>query len=268
MWGRSVFDNIRRFLQFQLTVNVVALVITFLAAVTRRKAPLNAVMMLWVNLIMDTMGALALGTEAPSTELLSRKPYKRDASLINNVMWRNILIQSFFQIALLAYLLSEKGAADFSIENGTIEHTSMVFNTFVFCQIFNEFNARSIGDDYNVFRGVFQNPIFLGIIVVTVITQYLLISYCGEFVGSVPLSEDVWKKSILLGALSFPVGHLMRFVPVQENLDDYAESNFASQEPINKKASSPFSFSQIVWLASIGLICTQVYQEFGNAWGI
>ena len=117
IWGRSVFDNIRKFLQFQLTVNVVALTVTFISAVFGFDPPLNAVMMLWVNLIMDTMGALALGifvsmhshthtfvvdycyhcpltgTEPPSPSLLNRRPYKRDASLISNVMWRNILVQ-------------------------------------------------------------------------------------------------------------------------------------------------------------------------------
>src|SRR5690348_14365311 len=105
MWGRSVFDNIRKFLQFQLTVNVVALTLTFISAVTGNEPPLNAVMMLWVNLIMDTMGALALGTEPPSPTLLQRMPYKRNASLINNKMLRHIIIQFIFQMALLCYLL-------------------------------------------------------------------------------------------------------------------------------------------------------------------
>ena len=109
MWGRSVFDNIRKFLQFQLTVNAVALTLTFLSAFTSYEPPLNAVMMLWVNLIMDTMGALALGTEPPSKTLLSRKPYKRDASLISKKMIRNITVQFFFQMAVLAYLLFPAG---------------------------------------------------------------------------------------------------------------------------------------------------------------
>ena len=77
MWGRSVYDNIRRFLQFQLTVNVVALLTVFIGAVAGYPPALNAVMMLWVNLIMDTLGALALGTEAPTPDLLDRKPYMR-----------------------------------------------------------------------------------------------------------------------------------------------------------------------------------------------
>jgi len=99
-WGRSVFDNIRKFLQFQLTVNVVALTVTFVSAYLGQEPPLNAVMMLWVNLIMDTLGALALGTETPAESLLQRLPYTRDASLISTHMIRNIAIQSIYQIAL------------------------------------------------------------------------------------------------------------------------------------------------------------------------
>jgi magnesium-transporting ATPase (P-type) len=117
MWGRAVFDNIRKFLQFQLTVNVVALSLTFMSALTGYELPLNAVMMLWVNLIMDTMGALALGTEAPSPTLLERRPYKRNASLISNLMIRNIAFQSIYQLALLSYLLLY-GAQDFNVIQG------------------------------------------------------------------------------------------------------------------------------------------------------
>jgi magnesium-transporting ATPase (P-type) len=110
-WGRCVFDNIRRFLQFQLTVNAVALTVTFLTAALGLEPPLNAVMMLWVNLIMDTMGALALATELPTPQLLSRRPYPLDAPLISGLMWRNIAVQSCFQLAALAWVLSDYGAA-------------------------------------------------------------------------------------------------------------------------------------------------------------
>lgn len=134
MWGRAVFDNIRKFLQFQLTVNVVALTLTFLSAVRGRAPPLNAVMMLWVNMIMDTMGALALGTEPPALTLLDRRPYKRNASLISNTMLRNILMQFILQLALLAYLLFD-GHADFGVEEESRAHFTIIFNSFVFCQV-------------------------------------------------------------------------------------------------------------------------------------
>merc|ERR1719506_2246754 len=105
MWGRSVFDNIRKFLQIQLTVNVVALILVFIGAAAGFGQPLTAVQMLWVNLIMDTLGALALGTEKPTPELLQRRPYKRSSSLVSKPMWRNILVQSAYQLILLLILL-------------------------------------------------------------------------------------------------------------------------------------------------------------------
>jgi len=107
MWGRCVYDNIRKFLQFQLTVNVVALLVAFVGAVTDYGTPLTAIQLLWVNLIMDTMAALALGTEKPSLRLLNRKPYGKSGKLITWIMWRNILGHGLFQSVfyLLYYLL-------------------------------------------------------------------------------------------------------------------------------------------------------------------
>lgn len=221
LWGRSVFDNIRKFLQFQLTVNVVALTITFLSAVAGYKPPLNAVMMLWVNLIMDTMGALALGTEPPSAELLDRRPYKRDASLISRVMWRNILIQSTFQLGLLVFLLS-RGPAMFGCEDGSTHHFTIIFNAFVFCQVFNEFNAREIGDVFNPFKKLNRSPMFLMVIVFTVVAQWAIVEYGGDFTQTYPLTFDEWKVTSLLGALSIPFGFVMRQIPIDEDPASFA----------------------------------------------
>jgi Ca2+-transporting ATPase len=97
-WGRSVYLNIQKFIQFQLTVNVAALTINFVAAMSAGDVPLTAVQLLWVNLIMDTLGALALATERPTDALLDRPPIKATDPLISNVMWRNILSQAAFQV--------------------------------------------------------------------------------------------------------------------------------------------------------------------------
>jgi len=104
-WGRCVFDNVRKFLQFQVTVNVAALAIAFVGAITGYGTPLHAIQLLWVNLIMDTLAALALGTEKPTPELLLRRPYGRSGKLITWIMWRNIIGQGLLQIAILALLL-------------------------------------------------------------------------------------------------------------------------------------------------------------------
>lgn len=219
LWGRCVFDNIRKFLQFQLTVNVVALALTFMSSVVGFEPPLNAVMMLWVNLIMDTMGALALGTEAPTPEMLDRQPLKRNAPLINRKMWRNILGQSIFQLAVLCAML---GYSDqlFSTVQGSAHHFTIVFNTFVFCQVFNELNARSIGDDMNVFKGLGSNVMFMAIIVFTVVTQVFIVQFGGDFTRTVPLSAEEWKLSVAVGFLALPVGALVRLVPVANDVKD------------------------------------------------
>lgn len=104
-WGRNIFDSIRKFLQFQLTVNLVALVMAFVGGAILRESPLNPIQMLWVNLIMDTLASLALATEPPNDELLKRKPYSKRESLITAQMWKFIIFQGFCQIAILGVIL-------------------------------------------------------------------------------------------------------------------------------------------------------------------
>eukprot|EP00919_Chromeraceae_sp_WS-2016_P046551 GHVR01110542.1.p1 GENE.GHVR01110542.1~~GHVR01110542.1.p1 ORF type:complete len:486 (+),score=118.71 GHVR01110542.1:49-1458(+) len=101
MWGRNIYDNIRRFLQFQITVNIVAVSTAFITAVVLRDSPLKAVQLLWLNLIMDSLGSLALATEPPSMKLLERMPHERDDYLISKSMWRNILGHALYQFTVL-----------------------------------------------------------------------------------------------------------------------------------------------------------------------
>lgn len=270
LWGRSVYDNIRKFLQFQLTVNVVALATTFLAAVLKYDPPLNPVMMLWVNLIMDTMGALALGTEPPTMDLLNRRPYRRTASLVNKTMWRNILVQSAYQLAMLLTILLAGGTvttddggtpddkSDDTISVGLLgegvldglkkpcaahptnpdasrfgadgttcayghdnTHFTVMFNAFVWAQIFNEFNARRINNDWRVFKGLMRNTLFLGVIVISAGMQAFMVEVGGDFTKTTPLNGTMWGLSILLGFVALPLGVVMRFVPVTDNQADF-----------------------------------------------
>eukprot|EP01138_Halocafeteria_seosinensis_P001621 gb/GECG01001661.1/.p1 GENE.gb/GECG01001661.1/~~gb/GECG01001661.1/.p1 ORF type:complete len:1228 (+),score=168.97 gb/GECG01001661.1/:1-3684(+) len=238
MWGRSVYDNIRKFLQFQLTVNVVALVVTFLAAVTQREPPLNAVMMLWVNLIMDSMGALALGTEEPTRDLLYRKPFASHASLLSPKMWRHILFQSAFQIGLLMGILLNDGSS-FDISHSQVadyhgsDHVdeeefseylnTFIFNAFVFAQVFNEFNSRSIGDDWRILRNIHKNTVFLSVIVVTIALQIFIVEVGGNFTETSGLEVRHWGMTIGLGALALPIGILMRLLPAKDRPADFAD---------------------------------------------
>merc|ERR1711871_1066075 len=233
LWGRCVYDNIRKFLQFQLTVNVVALVLVFVAACTAGATPLNAFMMLWVNLIMDTMGALALGTEMPKLELLNRKPYKRSAPLVSRPMMRNILSQSLYQLVVLFVFMYEGpqllgtnngDQCVFVKEGATVctqadyTHYTVIFNAFVFCQIFNEFNARSIGDNWKAsFSGLLTNPMFLLIIFISIVVQIIFVQFFGNYTKTAGLSLTHWGISVAIGAGSIPLGVLMRFIPIRED---------------------------------------------------
>ena len=110
MWGRNVYDSIAKFLQFQLTVNVVAVVVAFIGSCAIQDSPLKAVQMLWVNLIMDTLAALSLATEPPTPGIVEgRLPEDRDAMIINGTMWRNILMHGVYQIGVLLTLLFRGG---------------------------------------------------------------------------------------------------------------------------------------------------------------
>jgi magnesium-transporting ATPase (P-type) len=375
LWGRCIHDNIRKFVQFQLTVNIVALVLVFISAVANYTLPLNAVQMLWVNLIMDTLGALALAIEVPGVDLLDRKPYKKAASLICYPMWRNIIVQSVFQLSVLFVLLF-RGAALFDVppsDHCTELHTvnsvksisyynslnlvgnseqdttlavwdldsstysdldfhqitvnvstlvsyfsasgvqsvasvittggglstvgdsdkheyqvgssfmltcnsfydvcgssgngdcftavqtfhyldsdstshkvafsfddlpgyessclncaaldnkliTIVFNTFVFCQIFNEYTARSIYDEIVIFKGIDRNPVFMLISFLTIALQILIVQFGGKFVNCAPLNINEWLACVIIAFNGIPVGVLMRFIPVKDDPRNY-----------------------------------------------
>ncbi|KAG2500891.1 hypothetical protein HYH03_001650 [Edaphochlamys debaryana] len=337
LWGRSVFTNIRKFLMFQLTVNFVALVIAFFGAVIDGHEPLNVLQLLWVNLIMDTMGALALATEDPNPELLLMKPYGRNENLITRIMWKHILVQGLYQIFWMFLILygmpkffnAAKYNGRYDIEskesywlrecyttlgeanlpagtnidmmcnlmltcgfpysdptygayarnmpicdlypmwqngtnppphmvpaderaamcdmdkaipdsNGCALHDawldskevmtdtyekhvdmeyrpalSVLFNTFIFCQIFNEINARRINDELTIFSGLFTNPIFCGVILVTVCFQIIIIEVPfvnTKFFKVQPLNWQEWLITIAIGFGSIPLSLLTRII--------------------------------------------------------
>ncbi|KAG8589068.1 hypothetical protein GDO81_006237 [Engystomops pustulosus] len=178
MWGRNVYDSISKFLQFQLTVNVVAVIVAFTGACITQDSPLKAVQMLWVNLIMDTFASLALATEPPTESLLLRKPYGRNKPLISRTMMKNILGHAVYQLTIIFTLLFA-GEKFFDIDSGRnvplhsppSEHYTIVFNTFVMMQLFNEINARKIHGERNVFENIFRNPIFCAVVVGTFAAQ-------------------------------------------------------------------------------------------------
>ncbi|CAJ1912870.1 unnamed protein product [Sphenostylis stenocarpa] len=217
-WGRSVYINIQKFVQFQLTVNVVALVINFFSACITGSAPLTTVQLLWVNLIMDTLGALALATEPPNDGLLKRPPVARGANFITKPMWRNIIGQSIYQLIILAILnFDGKRLLGISGSDATEVLNTFIFNSFVFCQVFNEINSRDI-EKINIFRGMFDSWIFLLIIFSTAAFQVVIVEFLGIFAGTVPLNWQFWLLSVLIGAVSMPIAAILKCIPVERDI--------------------------------------------------
>ncbi|KAH0972134.1 hypothetical protein GBA52_024290 [Prunus armeniaca] len=217
-WGRSVYINIQKFVQFQLTVNVVALIINFVSACVSGSAPLTAVQLLWVNMIMDTLGALALATEPPNDGLMKRPPVGRGTSFITKAMWRNIIGQSIYQLIVLGVLnFYGKQLLGLSGSDATEVLDTVIFNAFVFCQVFNEINSRDI-EKINIFVGMFDSWVFLGVMVCTVAFQVIIVEFLGDFASTVPLSWQLWLLCILLGSVSMLVAVVLKFIPVESTI--------------------------------------------------
>ncbi|PON79960.1 P-type ATPase [Parasponia andersonii] len=209
-WGRFVYNNIQKFIQYQLTANLSALVVNIVAAISDKEVPLTALPLLWMNLVMDTLGALALATELPTNELMENPPVGRTEPLITNTMWRNLLSQAFYQTAVML-TFQFKGETIFGL-NDKVRDT-LIFNTFILCQVFNEFNARKL-EKKNVFKGIHRNKLFLGIIAITIVLQALMVESLKRFADTERLNWAEWGACVGLAAVSWPIDWVVKCIPV------------------------------------------------------
>ena len=309
--------------------------IVFFGSVVLKDSPLTAVQMLWVNLIMDTLGALALATEPPTDDILLRQPYKKDNLIITEVMWRNVFGHGIYQIIVLmivmfafpgwicevywtacnkyknpldtsagclqynAFYASElyetPGSLKFwtktgedkskydpetlkkfscwqkSMEDPEFEakgecpddieivfpdkqeegaptqkllHYTMVFQTFVFMQLFNQINARKIEDgEFNIFAGILRNKHFLGVVVFTFVIQMVLVEIGGRVVKCHPLNTYQNIVCILFGAGELIWGFVIKSTPLGwyqcvNMTDDYEDSDDEGDDDGSVKAKS------------------------------
>ncbi|RFU33301.1 hypothetical protein B7463_g3028, partial [Scytalidium lignicola] len=216
MWGRAVNDAVRKFLQFQITVNIAAVILTFVSAVASdtETSVLTAVQLLWVNLIMDTMGALALATDPPAGSILNRKPDPRSSPLITVTMWKMILGQSAYKLIVLLILhFGGRSIFSYHSEGERAQLRTMVFNTFVWMQIFNQYNNRRIDNKLNIFEGITRNWLFIGINLCMIIGQVIIVTLGGRALQVVRLNGAQWGYSIALGFLSITFAVIIRCVP-------------------------------------------------------
>ncbi|KAF9565395.1 calcium-translocating P-type ATPase [Agrocybe pediades] len=219
MWGRCVNDAVRKFLQFQISTNVTAVVITFVSAVSsvEEASVLSAVQLLWINIIMDTFAALALATDPATDKLLDRKPDKKTAPLFSVEMYKMILMQSVYQIIVI--LLFHFKGVDFL----NLEHTpknelvvkTLVFNAFVFAQIFNSVNCRRLDSHLNIFEGITKNRFFIGITLLEIVIQVLIVFVGGAAFQVTRIGGREWGISLALGVVSIPWGAAIRCMPTK-----------------------------------------------------
>ena len=262
MWGRNIYDAISKFLQFQLTVNVVAVTLALISAISIGDSPIRAIQLLWVNMIMDTFASLALATESPSPELLKRKPYGRNKALISTRMWAFLIGHITYQLVVL-FVLVYAGATLFDIDDGAdsgaaesiSEHFTLIFNVFVFMQIFNEINARKIHGERNVFQGLHRSYTFLVIVVGQVVMQALLVEFGSIVVRTSGLTLDLWLWSILLGSSELVVGQIITMIPVErlpkrKDTSTQDDNDFVDFENLSR--------ARILWIKNLTRLRAQI----------
>jgi len=268
-WGRNIYDSIQKFIQFQLSVNIVALVVAFVGSCVVGESPLTALQLIWVNVIMDSLASLALATDPPTLDLLDRAPYSKTENIISKKMMKHILGQSVYMVIIILIILfageyfipeedkyvkgipiSRNGKVrtgrrayysgntdDNNIHNteiytkaiynaiGPSRHYTVLFTTFVFLHIVNEWNCRKLYDELNIFAGIEKNWISITVRVVETIIQ-VIISQFGGRVFSVYLDGLTWYQWLICIAFSlgsFIIRLILVLIP-EDGLKGYGSS--------------------------------------------
>lgn len=212
LWGRTVNDAVRKFLQFQFTINITAGILTVVSELSGDNI-FTVVQLLWMNLIMDIFASVGLATDWPSEDFLKRKPQPRRAPLVSITMWKMILGQAAYQLIVIFTL--------HYVESDVFTQT-MVFNTYIMFQLFNQHNCRRVDNKLNIwYQGVLRNPFFLGVQLTTIAGQMVIIWKGGQAFDTVPLNGPQWGWSLLFGIMPIPLGAALRCVP-----DRHVESLF------------------------------------------
>jgi magnesium-transporting ATPase (P-type) len=234
-WGRNVYDCIAKFLVFQLTVNIVAVTIVFICACAKGGTPLGALQLLWVNMIMDTLASLALATEPPRPSLMDRKPIVREAPVVSKQMMLSMLGHSVYQLIVMLIISFKPDLFNYEVydaaagkytgvflplndgirldvqadrcahggdADGKDVHLTLLFNVFVWMQLFNELNSRRIAGEHNVFDELFKNPFFLVIMGIQIAGQCVMVEFAGSALGTYKhgLDAGLWGVSMAFGA--------------------------------------------------------------------
>lgn len=199
--GRCTYDNIRKYIQLELTMNIAGLLITSITTMSFGYSPISAIQLLWANFIVTLLGGLALLTEPLTEQLMHKPPLGQSEPLITKAMWRNLVSQALYQVAILV-TFQFKGQAISGISKDVSK--TIIFNTFVLCQVFNQVNAREL-ERKNVFRDIHRSPWFLVAVVVIVGLQVAFIEIAHILVGNARLNWVQWFVCLLIGMVSWAI---------------------------------------------------------------
>ena len=207
MWGRSLYRNIQRFILFQLTINFAAIVVFLAGSVMETEMPLTVTQILWVNIIMDTLAAMAMASLPPQHEVMRERPRRRDASIVSRAMVRTIATcGSIFVVVLLGML----GWWLYTTGEPTVRQLTVFFTTFVFLQFWNLFNAKGFEAGCAASHGIAHSRTFLTVLALIALGQWLIVELGGEVFRTVPLSWQEWAWIVGLTSLIALGGEAIR----------------------------------------------------------
>ena len=191
-WGRGIYENFKRFIQFQLTVNVSSVVVIIVSIVAGFKSPFTALELLWINIIMDGPPALTLGLEPMRENLFDKKPTKRNENIISKKMFARIMLNGVFisAVCLVQYFTDFLGAG----KDGT---STVIFTMFVLFQLFNAFNCREL-DTTPMYKNLLKNKLMLGVFLLVLAIQFVITQFGKPVFGTVALSMAIWGKMLLV----------------------------------------------------------------------
>ena len=211
MWGRSLYKNIQRFLFFQLVVNVTALLLVLAGSLIGTELPLTVTQILWVNLIMDTFAAMALASLPPSREVMNEKPRSQSDFIISRPMMQGILFEGIvFFLLMFAFLLH--CLYDDSVVGVQRHELTLFFTTFVMIQVWNLFNAKTLGSNHSAFRYLWRNRGLLIVLVMIIAGQWLIVEYGGEMFRTDGMNWKEWTVVIAATSLVMWIGEAWRLL--------------------------------------------------------
>lgn len=202
LFGRTIFKSIRKFIIFQLSVNICAVMVSLIGPFIGIDQPVTVIQMLWINMVMDTLAGVAFAYEPPLIEYMNEKPKKKGEHIVNKYMFNQIIVMGLYTSLLCLLFLKLPNISNLFEQNGGHLMTAF-FGLFIFCSIFNSFNART--HRINIFSNIFKNKAFLIVILFIVIIQIYLIYYGGEVFRTVGLSLYEFNMMILISMTVIPV---------------------------------------------------------------